>query len=73
MKCVACNTYEMTPVELANGWAVCMDCTRARQRAAMSHKCVCGPKKVRLSPLHRIGSRTWVSCLRCLGQVAQYS
>jgi len=52
-------------------WAVCMDCTRARARAATSGwRCRCGNRR-REGAERSIGGRRWVPCLRCLGTVRQ--
>lgn len=51
---------------------VSLEICKARHRAVLSNKCGCG--KLRdPSEVHRIGSRTWTSCLRCLGTIKQYS
>ena len=68
--CEGCNKL-LGPVE-AYRWAVCLECTKARHRAVVAHKCVCGNKR-RPSDVHRIGSRTWTGCFRCLGQIRQLS
>ena len=56
------------------GYDVCMPCTVARQKAVTQWHgaCHCG-KQRRPSEIHKIGSRTWISCLRCLGQIKQLS
>jgi len=54
------------------GYDVCMECTKARHRAVINRKCSCGSKK-RPSEIHKAYSRTWISCLRCLGQIKQLS
>lgn len=52
-------------------WNVCMDCTRARARAVANHsRCTCG-NKARPTEVMRSGSRTWISCHRCLGSIRQ--
>ena len=54
-------------------WSPCMDCVRARARSATTgHRCVCGRKRIE-SAVKRVGSRTWISCERCLGTVKQLS
>jgi len=68
MNCTGC-LKPLSPVE-ATMWEVCLPCTRARHRAVLSHRCSCGRQR-REAPESRIGSRRWVSCLRCLGQVRQ--
>jgi hypothetical protein len=53
-------------------WAdPCMPCVRARARAAFTHRCSCGRKRRERTVSN--GSRTWVSCDRCLGSVRQLS
>ena len=49
-----------------------MDVVRARHRAAMDHKCHCGSLRDP-STEKRIGSRRWISCERCFGQIKQLS
>ena len=71
MQCEACGE------EFINLWDshnICMDCVKARHRACVNRgKCSCG-KKRRVNPtIHQVGSRTWTSCDRCLGQVKQLS
>ncbi len=53
-------------------YGVPMPVVIARHRAVMTHKCGC--RKLR-DPSHikRVGSRTWISCLRCLGTIKQLS
>lgn len=53
-------------------WSVCFDCTKARHRAAMSHRCSCGKKRREVGP-HKVGWRVWFSCVRCLGTTRQVS
>jgi len=54
-------------------YTVCMPCTQARQKAAVSGgSCHCGRAK-RPSEVHKHFSRTWISCLRCLGTIKQLS
>jgi hypothetical protein len=49
-----------------------MDVVRARHRAVIERKCRCGNKRDP-SEIKRVGSRTWISCLRCFGQIKQLS
>lgn len=49
-----------------------MATVKARHRAAMSHKCTCGKLKDPTEVKH-VGSRSWISCHRCLGQIKQLS
>ena len=51
---------------------VCMDCVRARHRAATTTRggCKCG-RKARPTEEKAVGSRRWISCFRCLGQIRQ--
>jgi len=51
---------------------ICMACVRARHKAVLKRRCSCG-KGSRPSQMHRMGSRTWTSCLRCLGTIKQHS
>lgn len=49
-----------------------LETVKARHRAALTHKCGCG--KLRdPSEIHKAYSRTWISCLRCLGTIKQLS
>ncbi len=51
---------------------VSLEVCKARHRAAVTHKCSCG--KLRdPSDVKRIGSRSWISCERCFGQIKQLS
>lgn len=63
---------ELDVFSVATGYGVCMECTEARHKAVLKHKCRCGRKK-RESEVKSNGSRKWISCLRCLGQVRQIS
>ncbi len=51
---------------------VCMECTKARAKAAGGGGCKCGNKKVP-TDVKKSGSRSWISCHRCLGQIKQLS
>jgi hypothetical protein len=51
----------------------CLDCARARQKAAMSGRCSCPKRLRRESKVKRVGSRSWVGCDRCFGSVRQLS
>lgn len=65
MRCEACGEEtHLSP---------CFPCVKARHRAAMKKKCVCGKKKQRPSEEKRVGSRRWISCLRCLETIRQLS
>jgi len=63
--CEGCDK-PLHPLDLAQHWTVCMDCTKARHRAVMARKCVCGRKRRENPKLNRVGSRTWKTCNRCL-------
>lgn len=52
-------------------WRVCMDCTKARARAAFGGRCRCGRK--RRERLVGARFRSWVACDRCLGAVRNVS
>jgi hypothetical protein len=76
MNCQGCQK-ELGAVE-ALSWGVCLDCTKARHRAVVNGgRCKCGNKAVRSDDVmgepNRVGSRTWVSCFRCLGTICQLS
>lgn len=49
-----------------------MAVVKARHRAVMNRKCSCGKLKDP-TEVKRIGSRSWISCNRCLGQIKQLS
>ena len=49
-----------------------MEVVRARHRAVVDRRCRCGAKKDPTA-VKRIGSRSWISCHRCLGQIKQLS
>ncbi len=59
----------LNPVE-AQQWTVCLDCTKARQRAVASGRCACGGRAIP-GELCRVGSRSWIPCRRCLGSIRQ--
>lgn len=84
-KCVGCLA-SLNPVMALlgaqDGMMICMDCVRARQKAAMGKGCKCGRKRRESEVKHAgginingtmRGGRSWISCLRCLGQVRQLS
>jgi hypothetical protein len=59
--CVGCGK-ELSPVWDAQG----PDCTKARARAVENHhRCACGRK--RRERIIRTAIRSWVACVRCLG------
>ena len=70
MNCEGCGK-ELGAVE-ALSWDVCLDCTKARHRAVVGRGCKCG-RKARPTEVLRTGSRSWISCFRCLGQIRQLS
>ena len=76
MKCEGCNR-EMNPIQVAQcylGPSVCFDCVKARAKvAATNSRCTCGSKRNENPEPHRIGSRVWYTCRRCLGTTRQVS
>lgn len=68
--CEGCGAA-LNPAEALH-WSVCMPCTRARHRAAVTHRCTC-PKSAKRPKRCQTGSRVWESCLRCLGSIRQLS
>jgi hypothetical protein len=64
--CEACQS-PLGPFD--TGYSVCMACARARHRAAVTHRCVCG--RLRRPRTVSTGIRTWVACDRCLGTIRQ--
>lgn len=54
-------------------WGICFSCVKARHKACMKRKCVCPKKLRRESKIKKTGSRSWISCERCLGQIKQLS
>jgi len=74
-RCEGC-TKSLDPITLAqcgNGPKVCLPCVKARARSAQDHRCHCGSQRRENPEMHRIGSRTWHTCLRCLGTARQLS
>lgn len=66
--CTGCLGPQDSP-----SYTVCMECTKARCRTATTRGgCKCG-RKARPTEVKRVGSRTWISCHRCLGQIKQLS
>lgn len=51
----------------------CMDCIKARHRAVLAGRCACGRKRRENPTIHRVGSRTWKTCDRCLKTTGQLS
>ncbi len=49
-----------------------MEVVAARHVAVMCSKCRCGSKKDP-TEVRSVGSRSWISCFRCLGQIKQLS
>ena len=70
MTCQGCGR-ELGVIEAVN-WGVCLDCTKARHRAVVTGGCKCGKKAIP-TEVNRVGSRSWISCFRCLGQIRQLS
>lgn len=65
-RCSACSRLSIHDV--------CWYCVKARQRAVVNRgRCVCGNDRIEHKDIHRAGSRTWISCDRCLGTVKQLS
>ena len=56
-----------------SGPKVCTPCVKARQRAAVARKCCCGKQRRENPEVHRMGSRRWHTCFRCLGTTRQLS
>lgn len=54
-------------------WNPCMDCVKARYNAVLKRRCCCGKQRRENPKVHKIGSRTWMTCDRCLGQTRQLS
>jgi hypothetical protein len=71
MTCEACD--KPLGVLEAMRWTVCMECTVARARAVQKRRCVCTKRQQRPTDIKRVGSRSWISCERCLGQIKQLS
>ncbi len=49
-----------------------MEVVWARAKAAATKECRCGKKKDP-TEVRSVGSRSWISCFRCLGQIKQLS
>lgn len=71
-RCEGCEKF-LPDMDIALGYYVCFPCTKARHKAVLRKKCVCKKAEKRESHIKRVGSRTWISCLRCLGQIKQLS
>lgn len=71
MNCEGCDK-PLDPVSVSGGYTVCFSCTKARHKAVLRRKCCCGRQK-RPTEVMRTGSRSWISCHRCLGQIKQLS
>lgn len=69
--CEGCAQRIITPGERAMGWEVCLDCTKARARAAFTRRCTCGRRARPTGVKGRPGARQWVACERCLGTIRQ--
>lgn len=67
--CQGCGK-ELNPVEALH-WDICFNCTKARHRS-VNGRCKCG-RMARPTKVLRIGSRSWIACHRCLGQIRQLS
>ena len=75
MICEGCGK-DLNPVVLAmcgSGPKVCNDCVKARHRAVVKRGCACGRKRRENPEVHKVGSRRWHTCFRCLGQTRQLS
>jgi len=76
--CQHCNS-PLNPVIAAmastDGHLICMPCVKARVKVATSGRgrCTCPKRLKRPTDVKRIGSRTWISCERCLGTIEQLS
>ena len=73
--CEGCGC-ELNPVTIlmcGKGPMVCLDCVKARAKAAFGGRCTCGKKRNENPTLHKIGSRMWHTCDRCLGTTRQLS
>ena len=53
-------------------WGPSMEVVQARHQAALTHRCSCGNQRDPTEIKH-VGSRRWISCLRCLGTIEQLS
>lgn len=53
----------------------CLPCVKARAKVATvgRGRCTCPKHLKRPTDLKRIGSRSWIACNRCLGQIRQVS
>ncbi len=54
------------------GDGICATCILARQKGVLTKKCACGKQRAP-TPVRKIGSRTWISCKRCLQTITQLS
>lgn len=69
--CSGCQRTIISPAERVMGWDVCLDCTKARARAAFTHRCACGRKARPTDVKGTPGRRQWIACFRCLGSIRQ--
>ena len=58
---------------MLEAWNPCIECCRARAKSAFTHRCTCGRKRRENPEIHRVGSRTWRTCDRCLAPCMQLS
>jgi hypothetical protein len=64
-----CDGCQCTLGPFDLGYSVCMACTRAPHRAAVTHRCPCGILR-RPRQVSHLG-RVWIACDRCLATVRQ--
>ena len=64
----------ITIAQCGRGPRVCFPCVQARAKTvATGGRCKCGSRRRENPEVHRVHSRTWHSCLRCLGTTRQLS
>ena len=75
VKCEGCDQPldALTLVMCGSGPTVCFPCVKARAKTAQTHRCSCGSKRRENPEVHKVGSRTWHTCFRCLGTTRQLS
>lgn len=80
------NPLQAVMSQTRSGDNVCMNCVKARHRAAMDNTCKCGRQAVPEAPVtvggykvrvdgevKNAGGRTFIPCKRCLGTIKQIS
>ena len=74
--CEGCNK-PLNPIVIAqcgSGPKVCFPCLQARAKTVGNGgRCKCGGKRRENPEVHKVHSRTWHTCFRCIGTTRQIS